>query len=110
MYEAELRGMFFRQPHEREYASAISIGSTFDLEREPDNAYDAFAIKVTKTLSTGETLHLGYIAKEVAAWVAPELDEGRSFRCTCTGFYTKGKNTGPILSLEEIPAEEVAAE
>tara|TARA_B100000614_G_scaffold256216_1_gene274416 strand:+ start:240 stop:548 length:309 start_codon:yes stop_codon:yes gene_type:complete len=46
----------------------------YDLEREFNNQYDPFAIKVTKGPHK-----LGYLPKHIAQQVAPLIDNGRCF-------------------------------
>jgi hypothetical protein len=48
------------------------------LEREPLNLHDENAIKVIITNGPYDDFHLGYIAKEVAAKLAPKLDAGKA--------------------------------
>lgn len=49
-----------------------AVPTVLQLEREPDNSYDANAIAVLD--GTGN--RLGYVAREIARSVAPLLDAG----------------------------------
>jgi hypothetical protein len=51
----------------------ISPGSALTLRREPDNEHDPNAIAVR----TASGAQLGWVPREVAAQVAPQLDAGR---------------------------------
>lgn len=68
------------------------------LEREPDNEFDAFAIKVWI-----EDLFFAYIERGQAAWIAPLMDEGQTAVATFSGTEQRGKNTYPLLTIEVSP-------
>ncbi len=98
-YTLPLVGMHFRPPA-KVILGVLTPGTALRLQREPDNAYDANAVQVfvasadipednhpilehtaesfgfslTEILEQDEW-HLGYIAKEFAAEVAPILDD-----------------------------------
>ena len=97
-YTAKVVGMHFR---EREGVPAKAIvgnmlpGQELTLVREPENPYDAYAIKVLSGNS-----HIGYIEATVACWAALDLDENPAYCCTVTDFETKGKNLHPIVLIE----------
>lgn len=55
------------------------------LEREPDNPYDANAIKVSVALSRGGAIEAGYVAREVAGDWSPAMDSARVRRFSCCG-------------------------
>jgi hypothetical protein len=78
VFEALLRGVSYRSFDAKEIVKNLTDGEELTLEREPDNAHDSNAIMV---LAADET-HLGYIAKEVAAELAPWMDKGFEF-VTC---------------------------
>lgn len=56
----------------------LSPGCTLTLRREPDNEHDPNAIAV----QTASSAQLGWVPREVAAQVAPELDAGRPWAAT----------------------------
>lgn len=97
MFEAKVVGMHFR---EKEGVPAKAIvgnmleGTELTLEREPDNRFDAYAIKV---LFEGQ--HIGYIEASEAAYIAPEMDEGVPLTCTVTGFVTRSNNLHPVCEI-----------
>ena len=95
---ALVKGMHFRGPRAVEAVSLFEEGSELSLEREPDNAYDAYAIKVI----FGD-LHIGYIEKEKASYLASEMDDGVSFSAVFVGREVAGRNVYPILEIT--PAE-----
>lgn len=96
-----LRGTFFRTPSERGFADAMSEGLTFTLLREPTNEYDSNAIKVIFTDPDDPTfsLHLGYVAREVAAWIAPELDAGEPSTCVLSSIEREGRKTNYLIDI-----------
>jgi len=47
-----------------------------DLVREPENQFDPNAVKVI-LLEHIPGLHIGYLPKDIAAVLAPQVDEGR---------------------------------
>jgi hypothetical protein len=53
-------------------SEALAPGATLALRREPENEHDANAIAVD---AGGE--HVGFVPRELAAELAPELDAGR---------------------------------
>lgn len=77
--EVPVRGMYFRGSDVVALVDTLQVGTKLDLEREPDNAHDAFAIKVLF-----ESTHIGYLGAEYASWIAPHMDEGQSFTATIT--------------------------
>lgn len=95
-----LVGMHFRPAEARELVSAFEVGTTLKIEREPENPYDQNAIKVMFDLD-GRPVHVGYIAKEDAIYIAPHLDEGSVFETVVTGFETRGRNSHPLLSVSD---------
>lgn len=66
----EKRGQIIRELAENKKPEDISI----ELVREPDNKFDANAIKV---MADGK--QIGYIGKEFAAIIAPLMDEYEEF-------------------------------
>jgi hypothetical protein len=56
-------------------SDAAAPGRSLELRRDPGNAHDANAI----TVATEEGELLGYVPRELAAELAPELDAGRSW-------------------------------
>jgi len=95
-----LVGMHFRSVEAREIVSSLTEDSILLLEREPENAYDPNAIKVLFALDD-RAVHLGYIAREDAAYIAPQMDEGGEFVASVTGFEQRGKNLHPLLSVSD---------
>ena len=90
-------GMHFR---EREGVPAKAIVANFippvtlQLQREPDNAYDEFAIKVLY-----ENQHIGYIEAGVAGYVAPWLDEGMTATCVVNSLIERKNNLYPNVTI-----------
>ncbi|HLP67278.1 MAG TPA: HIRAN domain-containing protein [Rhizobium sp.] len=69
-------GMHFRGPDAKEAAANLEPGQELRLEREGDNPHDFNAIKVFFA-----DLWIGYVERAQAAWIAPNMDEGREFTC-----------------------------
>ena len=78
-YSAYLRGINFRPIEARQAAAALEVGAVLELTREPFNPHDPNAIMV----SIDDT-HIGYVAKEIAVEIAPEMDSGMTAVCTVT--------------------------
>lgn len=70
-FTSPLMGASFRPAEVKEQIKLLEVGDTLVLERDPENQYDANAIKILKN---GE--FLGFVAKEIAGEIAPLLDEG----------------------------------
>ena len=51
-------------------------GSTFILEREPENKFDKNAINVKQVFKSGGQMSIGYVPKATAAEFAPMMDAG----------------------------------
>lgn len=60
--ETSIAGVSFRGIYEQAMFRQLKEGQVLDLEREPENKYDPYAVKVMLTVS-GERLHLGYVPK-----------------------------------------------
>ncbi len=57
---------------ERSYLSYLSAGARLRLIREPENEYDAKAIRIEDEFS----FKLGYVPKDIAKKLAPQMDKG----------------------------------
>lgn len=106
-------GMHFRGDLAKEIASALSPGDTLTIERDPENQFDANAIKVIHP-GTGE--FIGFIEATQAVWIASEIDELESFSdigdgqgdvpninsvtCIVTGTITARNTTYPVVTVE----------
>jgi hypothetical protein len=53
---------------------------TYALVREPKNPHDANAIRVEVA-----GYFMGYVGRQIARWLAPEMDGGRRFRAEYVG-------------------------
>lgn len=80
-----LMGVNFRGAEIRELVKTLPIGTTFILERDPENQYDANAIKVIYS-GEYEDHFVGFVAKEVAEELAPLLDSGYTAYATIIDF------------------------
>lgn len=95
--DVKVVGMHFR---ERDGVPAKQIVAnmvpplTLDLEREPENPYDANAIKVICNEK-----HIGYIEAGQAMWIAPRLDRGDQLVCRVERLETVGRNLHPICHI-----------
>ena len=77
-YTAYLRGTSFRGIEAQAIARNLGEGEALTLQRESSNAFDSNAIAV---IHPDTLVHIGYVAKEVAADLAPEMDAGTEFQC-----------------------------
>ena len=62
------------------YLKQIDVSDPVKIEPEPDNKYDANALKVL-VAHNGQIWHVGYIPRDLAATIAPHI-EGESFMAT----------------------------
>lgn len=92
-------GMHFRGGGAVELARMIDETTEVLLEREPENQYDAYAIKVMIA-----DQHIGYIERGQAAWISPLLDEGEVARVEYVEHEQRGKNSHPIFNIHVEPA------
>ena len=100
-----IRGMHFRGEAAKQYAEAMQSGDKLSVEREPENKFDTNAIKVV----TPHGMHLGYIGKEYAAWIAGWIDEGVVYECICEEVVFEKNNHYPVVTLRPVEAEAEAA-
>ena len=77
------------------------------LEREPMNPHDGMAIKVLYDTESGP-VHIGYVERERAAFIAPWMDQGVHFTCTCVDMEARKNNLHPICNI--VPNDEADAE
>lgn len=69
-------------------------GKELTLLREPDNAYDPNAIQVFF-----HDMHIAYVERGQAAWIAPLMDEGASASIAHTGYVGEGKKRVPLATI-----------
>jgi hypothetical protein len=73
-------GLQFRWKADGRETLARNVPIPVLLEREPANEHDENAVKViiaqNYSLKALRGIHLGYLRREVAAMIAPKLDEG----------------------------------
>ena len=100
--EVQVVGMHFRGPEAKDYAANLEAGAVLYLEREDDNQYDVNAIKVMAPGVNGAPMwHLGYINKDNAAWISPDLDDGVEFDVTVEEVRFAQNNHYPYVTLTE---------
>lgn len=68
MTDFPIRGAYYRGQEVLDLIDTFEENTELTLEREPENEYDPFAIKILY-----EGIHLGYVPKEMAAYL--DLDE-----------------------------------
>lgn len=95
----KLVGTHFRGIDAKACVSAFEKGTLVSLRREPENEYDPNAIQVLYG-PPAEPLHVGYIDKDVAAFLAPRMDEGAATTATVVDFLQGGKTMYPLLDIE----------
>jgi hypothetical protein len=71
----------------------------YDLIREPDNPYDANCIGV---YAGGH--HLGYLPKDMAAGLAPQMDTGKEYKAgfVCRNEHPYGGYIGLTVDIYEV--------
>lgn len=109
-FHTKLAGVTYRNPdgtnrqdliEELEDAFADSGEVCLDLKREPDNQYDSNAIAVLDPFGR----QLGYLSREVAAQLAPDLDGGVRFDVVVAAITGGGltQNYGVNVGLARAP-------
>lgn len=73
----------------QEVIKAIQDGEPIELVREPENIHDRNAIKVVDMKGR----QLGYLKKEMAYYLGPEMDRGVDFLCHVSEVTGKDKET-----------------
>lgn len=95
--EIRVVGMHYR---ERDGIPAKSIVANFVppvtlvLERDLENKYDEYAIKVMY-----EGQHIGYIEAVNACYIAPHMDDGETFTCTVEALVEDKRNLYPVVTV-----------
>jgi len=96
-------GMHFREKDgipAKAYVESFVPPVNLLLEREPENAYDSFAIKVIFN-----NQHIGYIEASQAMYIAPWMDDGWQFTCTVVDLEARRNNLHPICRVEPINSD-----
>jgi HIRAN domain len=86
--EAAVRGTSFRPIEAKAFVNSAEVGTTLILQREPTNNFDENAIMVLTTGEqdiNGQPIHIGYVAKEIAAEIAPLMDAGQKLVAVISG-------------------------
>lgn len=97
--EVAIVGMHFRGAEVKALVSNFIPPLTLQLEREPDNRFDAFAIKAMY-----EGTHVGYIEAGQAAFISPWMDQGHAFEARVERMEQRRNNLHPICTVA--PVEE----
>ena len=90
-------GMHFRGAEAKSLVSSFSPPVNLRLEREPTNQFDEMAIKVFY-----DDTHIGYVERDRAAFIAPWLDQGVEFTCTCEELEVRKNNLHPICTIAAV--------
>lgn len=95
-FQAELRGAQFRPAECKEHLKSLADQEdvVLELERDPNNEYDEFAIKLIH-----EGHFLGFVQKDVAEEIAPLMDEGQTFTATIHSWLSTIK---PYVVIESV--------
>lgn len=95
-FMANLMGVNFRGAEIMDLVQTLQVGQDLTLERDPMNEYDGNAVKVIYQNAEGEDIFIGFVAKEVAAEIAPLMDSGYAGTAQIRSFMS------PIKPLLEI--------
>lgn len=102
--EAAVRGTQFRPIEAKAFVNTCEDGVVLTLQREPENPHDANAIKVLSP--DPEAIHIGYIAKEIAAEIAPLMDSGQRLVAVVSGRMSASMLTVEINPDDNAPASD----
>ena len=70
-------GTYFRGADAVNLVNTLEAGMHLELRREPENEHDSNAIAAYY-----EGVHIGYVSRNIAAWIAPRVDdEPVAMRC-----------------------------
>jgi len=94
-------GMHFRGAEAKAAVESFTPPVELQLEREPDNPYDEFAIKVLYL-----DQHIGYLERTQACFISPQIDSGHEYSCIVTDLELRRKNLHPICTIEPKESEE----
>ena len=75
-----IRGGFHRGQDVLELIESLSIDDEITFELEPDNAYDANAVKAVYN-----GVHIGYVAREQAPWICDACAQDPATRAAYRG-------------------------
>ena len=87
--ETRVVGLYYRGDGARLAVDELEPGDEVTLEPEPENKYDAYAVKVLSG-----SVHIGYLPKELAAYLTPPLENGVYLRTE-----QERQNLYPIIDL-----------
>jgi hypothetical protein len=96
-----LVGTHFRGLDAKAVVSAFERGTRVGLEREPENEYDGNAVKVL--YGPEPSIHVGYVDRDVAAYLAPLMDDGTAFSAKVVDFVQGSRVVYPLLDIERVP-------
>lgn len=95
--DVPLVGSFYRGRDIADFVATLQPGAMFTLEREPENEHDGYAIKVLH-----DGVHVGYVARNIAMWLAPKMDDGFQPHAVMTSMGANSRNKPePWLSIGE---------
>lgn len=78
----EIKGVRFRPGPAHAIVQSLVYGEQLELERDPNNKYDEWAIKL---VARGE--FVGFVQKDIAAHLAPQLDAGQLYDATASDMF-----------------------
>jgi len=89
--QTKVVGLYYRPASARVAVEQLSPGDKVQLVAEPDNPYDAYAVKV---LTGG--IHIGYISAELSAYLDPPPAEA-----TFVGVEESPQTIYPLIELDD---------
>ena len=97
-YHAYIKGLNYRGNEVKNFVLESTYPRPVQLERDHENEYDENAIQVFL-----DGTMIGFIAKEIAAWLGPRMDAGEPFLAEAQSPEEHGRATW--LPVHIIPAE-----
>ncbi len=102
-YHSYCKGLHAQPEGARQLVLDADLPVDLTYEREPTNQFDENAIILRL-----DDVQIGYVAKEIAAFLAPKMDAGQKFRIEATGLeYTGKRGTTIWIKLLVHTVEEV---
>lgn len=75
----QLAGLSFRPREAKDLVSILEVGHQFILEREPDNRFDPFAVRIVDERTE---IHIGYVPRSASQEISTSLASGANYTAT----------------------------
>ena len=73
----QLAGLNFRPREAKDLVAVLTAGHELALEREPDNRFDPFAVRV---IDPNTEIHIGYVPRTASQEISSALASGADYK------------------------------